>query len=127
VIVYQVDLPGLPIIRSIDVATGRAMKIIGDAGLPHVPPDGTQIAFNTWSMVRVTLANIDGSERRVISSPGDRCCAKWSPDGERLAFRVTEATHASMTSRSPRRGASNPATSWTGSTTRRSWCRSSDH
>jgi hypothetical protein len=90
VIVYQVDLPGLPIIRSIDVATGRAMKIIGDAGLPHVPPDGTQIAFNTWSMVRVTLANIDGSERRVISSPGDRCCAKWSPDGERLAFRVTE-------------------------------------
>jgi Tol biopolymer transport system component len=88
VIVYQVDLPGLPIIRSIDVATGRAMKVIGDAGLPHVSPDGTQIAFNKWSMVRVTLANIDGSERRVISSPGDRRCAKWSPDGERLAFRV---------------------------------------
>jgi Tol biopolymer transport system component len=92
VIFYQVEPSGeQPLIRSIDVASGRTTKIVGDAGLPDISPDGTQIAFNTWSMARMTLANIDGSERQVISSPGDRCCARWSPDGERLAFRDREA------------------------------------
>jgi Tol biopolymer transport system component len=38
------------------------------------------------------MADIDGSERQVIS-PEYRGDAKWSPDGERLAFRDREGNN----------------------------------
>jgi Tol biopolymer transport system component len=85
VIFYQSDPDGQAVIRSIDVVSERTTTIVQDAGYPAVSPDGTRIAFNTWSSARVTLADIDGSARRIIS-PGEAALAKWSPDGQRIAW-----------------------------------------
>ena len=83
-IVFQVGKP--PIVRSVDIETGDTTTIVKDAGLPDVSPDGSQLAFNTWSMARVTLADIDGSGRTIIRTRSDVYNATWSPNGERIAF-----------------------------------------
>lgn len=87
-ILFQVGEP--PVVRSIDIATGATTTIVKDAGIPDVSPDGSRLAFNTWSVAKVTLAGIDGSDRTIIRSGRDECCAKWSPDGERIAFQDLE-------------------------------------
>ena len=77
-----------PVLRSVDIATGVTSTIVEDAGVGDVSPDGSRVAFNTWSTVEVTLANIDGSDRTILhdASGGSECCARWSPNGERIAF-----------------------------------------
>ena len=78
---------GSQIIRSVDPGSGDTNTIVEDAGLPEVSPDGDQIAFNTWSRVKVTLAGIDGTtDRRIVPVDGRSAYAKWSPDGDRVAF-----------------------------------------
>ncbi len=83
-IVFQVGEP--PVVRRVDLATGATTTIVNDAGIPDVSPDGSQIAFNTWSVVKVTLVGMDGSNRTMIPSANDECCARWSPGGDRIAF-----------------------------------------
>jgi Tol biopolymer transport system component len=83
-IVFQVGEP--PVVRSVDIGNGKTTTIVKDAGIPDVSPDGSLVAFNTWSVAKVTLADIDGSDRRMLRSDNDECCAKWSPNGERIAF-----------------------------------------
>ncbi|MGZ8631899.1 MAG: hypothetical protein ACXWZF_13190 [Actinomycetota bacterium] len=83
-LLYQVGEP--PVVRSVDIATGEIATIVADAGLPDISPDGTRLSFNTWSMVKVTLAGIDGSDRTMIESESDDCCARWSPNGEWIAY-----------------------------------------
>lgn len=84
-ILYQITHPS--VIRRVDIKTGTTTTILKDAALPDVSPDGSRIAFNTWSIGHVTLANIDGSDRMVIESVFDTNSPKWSPNGERIAFR----------------------------------------
>jgi Tol biopolymer transport system component len=81
---YQVGEP--PVVRTIDIATGETATIVTDAGLPDISPDGSRLSFNTWSEVKVTLVGIDGSDRTMIHSESDECCARWSPNGEWIAF-----------------------------------------
>jgi Tol biopolymer transport system component len=83
-VVFQVGAP--PVIRSVDLATGETSTIVKDAGLPDVSPDGSRLAFNTWSMAKVTLIDIDGSDRTIIRTGSEMYNAKWSPNGERIAF-----------------------------------------
>lgn len=83
-IAYQVGEP--PVVRTVDIATGETATIVTDAGLPDLSPDGTQLSFNTWSMVKVTLVGMDGSDRTMIESDTDDCCARWSPDGAWIAY-----------------------------------------
>jgi Tol biopolymer transport system component len=83
-IVYQVGEPA--VLRSIDLATGETATIMRNAGLPDVSADGSRLVFNTWSSAKVTFAGIDGSDRTMLRSERDECCAKWSPNGERFAF-----------------------------------------
>ncbi len=91
-IVFQVGDP--PVVRSVDIATGDTTTIVNDAGLPDVSPDGSQLAFNTWSMAKVTLADIDGSDRTIIRTPSEMYGAKWSPNGERIVFQSYPAGRA---------------------------------
>jgi Tol biopolymer transport system component len=84
-IVYQVgNSPAR--LHSVVIATGATSTIVEDAGIPDVSPDGSRVAFNTWSTAKVTLADIDGSNRTILLSERDGCCARWSPNGERIAF-----------------------------------------
>lgn len=84
-IFYQITHPS--VIRRVDIKTGTTTTILEDAALPDVSPDGSRIAFNTWSFGKVTLANIDGSDRMLIESGFDTNSPKWSPNGERIALR----------------------------------------
>lgn len=83
-IVFQVGEH--PVVRRVNIATGATATIVEDAGIPDVSPDGSQLAYNTWSLARVTLADIDGSDRTIIRSPTETYNANWSPNGEQIAF-----------------------------------------
>jgi Tol biopolymer transport system component len=51
---------------------------------PRWSPDGTKIAFSTNTQYSaVELINVDGTERRVVSSGGHPV---WSPDGSQIGF-----------------------------------------
>jgi Tol biopolymer transport system component len=93
-IVFQVGDP--PVVRSVDIGTGEITTIVKDAGIPDVSPDGSQVVFNTWSVAKVTLADIDGSDRTMLRSEYDQCCAKWSPNGERIALQNYPAGDVSV-------------------------------
>lgn len=83
-IVFQVGEH--PVLRSVDIATGATETIIQNAGIPDVSPDGSKVAYNTWSMARVTFADIDGSDPTIIQTSSEAWNANWSPNGERIAF-----------------------------------------
>jgi Tol biopolymer transport system component len=54
-------------------------------------PDGALIAFNSWTkpdpLVRLILADADGSERQVIARlEGEDGYQRWSPDSTQIAY-----------------------------------------
>lgn len=77
--------------RSLDLTTGETRLIVADGSTPALSPDGAWIAFNSWlkpdPLVRLILADSDGSERRVIARlNGDDGYERWSPDSTQIAF-----------------------------------------
>ena len=75
--------------RSVDLATGQTRTLVTDASLPALSPDGARIVFDSYSkepLIRLSLANNDGSERQVIARGYNDGFAKWSPDSRKIAF-----------------------------------------
>jgi TolB protein len=75
--------------KSIDLASGQTRTIVTDASLPALSPDGTRIAFDSYAMeplIRLSLANADGSHRRVIARSSEDGFVKWSPNSAQIAF-----------------------------------------
>jgi Tol biopolymer transport system component len=60
----------------------------GGAWNPAVSPDGRRVAFTTTTAGLVTLAEIasDGTNFRILLQGA--CCARWSPDGNYLVYRI---------------------------------------
>ena len=58
---------------------------------PAVSPDSTRVAFTTMTDGRLTLAEIapDGTNFRILLKGA--CCARWSPDGNYLVYRIRHA------------------------------------
>ena len=76
---------------SVDLATGESRVIVPDGSSPALSPDGALIAFNSWTkpdpLVRLILADADGSERRVIARlEGEDGYQRWSPDSTQIAY-----------------------------------------
>ena len=76
---------------SVDLATGESRLIVPDGSSPTLSPDGALIAFNSWTkpdpLVRLILADADGSERRVIARlEGEDGYQRWSPDSTQIAY-----------------------------------------
>jgi len=76
---------------SVDLATGESRLIVPDGSSPALSPDGALIAFNSWTkpdpLVRLILANSDGSERRFIARlEGEDGYQRWSPDSTQIAY-----------------------------------------
>lgn len=77
----------------LDVESGARTVIIEDALRPDVSPDGTRIVFvrQDESFVQTLwLANIDGSDQRLLAGPEDALGSfnspRFSPDGSTIAF-----------------------------------------
>lgn len=64
---------------------------------PHVSPDGTRIAFQSWrsGAQEIWTARIDGADPVQITSSGYSAGSpSWSPDGKRIAFDARPGLYA---------------------------------
>jgi Tol biopolymer transport system component len=78
---------------SVDLASGETRVIVPDGSSPTLSPDGVLIAFNSWlkpdPLVRLMIADADGSGRRVIARlEGEDGHQRWSPDSTQIAYAV---------------------------------------
>jgi dipeptidyl aminopeptidase/acylaminoacyl peptidase len=89
-------------IYAVDVASGALRQLTtrrGPDDLPVVSPDGKSIAYtgfdwtsDTWIDSKIYVANVDGTNPRLVSgdwdrSPGD---LTWAPDGSGLYFNAQD-------------------------------------
>ena len=77
--------------RSVDMSTGASRQLVPDGSSPTLSPDGALIAFNSWTkpdpLVRLMVADADGSDRRVIARlEGEDGYQRWSPDSSQIAY-----------------------------------------
>jgi Tol biopolymer transport system component len=50
---------------------------------PVISPDGTKIAYHSYTSEEIIVMNTDGSNRRVV---GHGLVPRWSPDGSKLVY-----------------------------------------
>jgi len=76
----------------LDLATGRAARVIENAFGPAWSPDGRALAFDaSWAGPRrIWMADTTGRNPRQVTSDSSEAVihaqARWSPDGRRLVF-----------------------------------------
>ena len=89
-------------IYSVDVATGSLRQVTtrrGPDDTPVVSPDGKRIAYtgfdwtkDTWIDSKIYVADIDGSNPRLVSGDWDRTPGDltWAPDGSGVYFNAQD-------------------------------------
>jgi Tol biopolymer transport system component len=85
-------------IELLDLASGERTVVVENGFRPGVSPDGTRLVFvrmDEMTFVQsLWIANIDGSDERMIAGPGDGLGSftspRFSPDGATIAFAASE-------------------------------------
>lgn len=68
-------------------ADGKHLRNLGDGAMPSFSADARRIAFSRYSPNRgIWTMNADGSQKELLDAEG--WSAKWSPDGNKIAFTV---------------------------------------
>jgi serine/threonine-protein kinase len=87
---------------SVDLASGRETRLVGNAFGPSYSPDGKQLAFDAeWAGPRrIWVADAAGLNPRQLTSDSSEAVihagARWSPDGRRVVFRRIEKTTSDL-------------------------------
>jgi Tol biopolymer transport system component len=87
-------------LERLDLATGERRVIVPDAAYPSVSPDGSLIAYITFSSTNdpggLWVARADGTDRRLIVPNSGRFVVithpRFSPDGSTIAFSAATFT-----------------------------------
>jgi TolB protein len=89
---YSIAVKDVSLLYALEVSTGQSTQI---GSLPArgavISPDGTRVAYTagTWQASRVAVADLDGRNERVLTTieqSGVAWNARFSPDGQRIAF-----------------------------------------
>jgi dipeptidyl aminopeptidase/acylaminoacyl peptidase len=93
-------------LERLDLAGGRRTVLAEDAAYPAAAPDGSRIAFLSYSREGgpdgLWTARPDGSDRRLLVRSGDGQAfaglrwPRWSPDGRLIAFGGIDAASAGL-------------------------------
>jgi len=79
---------GQPVLHVMDVATGEHHRLgAGPDSVPRWAPDGRWLLFTTGAAGELALVRPEGGDpRRLDVGPAGGRDARWSPDGEAIAF-----------------------------------------
>jgi hypothetical protein len=83
---------------SVPVAGGEPTLVVHNASMGVYAPDGGTLAYldsprGDWTSSRLMVADVDGSDPRLLVQ-GDRIeFPRWSPDGTRIAYTDADGIH----------------------------------
>ena len=83
---------------SVPVAGGEPTLVVRNASMGVYAPDGQTLAYldsprGGWTSSRLMVADVDGSDPRLLVEGDQIDFPQWSPDGTRIAYSDSDGTH----------------------------------
>lgn len=83
---------------TVPVAGGEPTLLVRNASMGVYSPDGETLAYldsprGEWASSRLMVADVDGSDPRLLVEGGQIDQPRWSPDGTRIAYSDSDGGH----------------------------------